>query len=132
MTTNESGIKVNREVLYEQVWAEPMITVSKKYGISDVGLKKVCRKLQVPVPPRGYWARLHHGKRVKKASLPSLAPGHLSETVIKSPPPPLAAIVQAEEVTAQIAYEQDPAHHIQVPERLRDPHPLVRLTAEVL
>ncbi len=32
-----------REKLYKEVWAEPMTTVSKRYGISDVALRKNAR-----------------------------------------------------------------------------------------
>ena len=34
----------NRNELYQEVWSTPMWTLAKKYGISDVGLAKVCRK----------------------------------------------------------------------------------------
>ena len=34
------GIVVyKREVLYEEVWAEPVSTVAKRYGVSDVALR---------------------------------------------------------------------------------------------
>jgi len=47
----------DREKLYEEVWKEPALVVAKLYGISSVALAKACRKLSVPLPPRGYWAR---------------------------------------------------------------------------
>jgi hypothetical protein len=47
----------NREELYEKVWSEPVTKVAKGYGVSDVALAKACRKLKVPVPGRGYWAK---------------------------------------------------------------------------
>ena len=50
---NES-ITISRNELYEQVWKEPVSRLAPKYGISDVGLKKICRKLNVPTPPLGY------------------------------------------------------------------------------
>jgi len=62
----------NRKVLYEQVWSEPALTVAKGYGFSSVWLGKVCRQLNVPVPPRGYWARLWSGNKGKKPPLPKL------------------------------------------------------------
>jgi len=43
--------------LNEQVWAEPMILLATRYGITGTGLAKICRKLSIPVPPRGYWQR---------------------------------------------------------------------------
>jgi hypothetical protein len=64
--------RYDRAALYEQVWAQPTQKVAKSYGISGVRLGKVCRKLEVPVPPRGYWARLRSGSRVRKPVLPKL------------------------------------------------------------
>lgn len=62
--------RYQREVLYKEVWEEPMIIVAKKYGVSDVALKKTCKKLNVPVPERGYWARIKAGQKLKKTPLP--------------------------------------------------------------
>ena len=48
-----------------------MITLAKEYGISDVGLAKICRRNQVPLPPRGYWAKLAAGIHLQKTQLPA-------------------------------------------------------------
>jgi hypothetical protein len=61
--------RYNRATLYEQVWSQPVQEVAKSYGISGVRLGKVCRKLQVPVPPRGYWARVQNGYSARGVSL---------------------------------------------------------------
>lgn len=62
-----------RQELFKKVWEHPMSDVSKEYGISNVALRKRCVKLGVPVPERGYWAKLKAGKPVNKpASLPTL------------------------------------------------------------
>lgn len=59
--------------LYEQVWNEPMRTVAKSYGMSDVWLAKVCRWLRVPIPGRGYWAKRSAGHQMPKPpDLPTL------------------------------------------------------------
>jgi hypothetical protein len=50
----EETIRLNREELYEQVWSTPMTKLAKQYQISDVGLAKICKKLKIPVPGRGY------------------------------------------------------------------------------
>jgi hypothetical protein len=48
--------------------------VAKRYKLSDVGLAKVCRKLNIPRPGRGYWAKKAAGKFVPKTpSLPVLS-----------------------------------------------------------
>jgi ankyrin repeat protein len=64
--------RYDRKVLYEQVWSEPALTVAKSYGVSSVWLGKICRQLDVPVPPRGYWARVRSGGKGKKPPLPKL------------------------------------------------------------
>jgi hypothetical protein len=64
--------RYNREDLYEKAWSRPMRILAKEHGISDVGLAKVCRKLGVPVPGRGYWAKKAAGRVVSKK--PSLLP----------------------------------------------------------
>lgn len=67
---------VSRERLYEEVWAEPMTTVAKKYGVSGSFLARVCTLLNVPRPPRGYWARLVAGYTSHlRPSLPNPKPG---------------------------------------------------------
>lgn len=60
----------NREELYAEVWKQPLVKVAPKYGISAVALGKVCRKLQVPLPGRGYWVKKEFGKPVKRLPLP--------------------------------------------------------------
>ena len=61
---------VTREDLYAQVWSQPMRTLAKSMGISDVALAKRCKSANIPVPPRGWWARKEAGKAVKVAPLP--------------------------------------------------------------
>ncbi|WP_145997722.1 hypothetical protein [Marasmitruncus massiliensis] len=61
-----------REKLYNEVWSEPMTIVSKRYGISDVALRKRCIAAGIPVPPAGFWAKLRAGKEVQKIPLPAL------------------------------------------------------------
>lgn len=69
----ENGIELTREELFERVWSKPVATVAKECGISGPGLKKACKRLMVPVPPRGYWAKLGAGKSVKRPRLPRVA-----------------------------------------------------------
>lgn len=59
-----------REVLYKEVWEQPVTKVAEKYGVSDVMIHKVCKALNVPVPPRGYWAKKQAGQAVEITPLP--------------------------------------------------------------
>jgi hypothetical protein len=70
-----------RQALYDEVWSEPMTVVAKRYELSDVGLRKICVKLFIPVPPRGYWARLAAGQSPEKEPLPQ---SNSSTTFVRS------------------------------------------------
>lgn len=59
-----------REVLYKEVWQYPVVEVAKKYAVSDVTIHKICRSLDIPTPPPGYWAKLRAGKEVSILPLP--------------------------------------------------------------
>ena len=61
---------VSRERLYEEVWTTPVLTLAKRYGLSDRGLGKLCAREAIPVPPRGYWAKIRAGKKLKRPPLP--------------------------------------------------------------
>ena len=64
-----------RGELYDRVWATPMRTLAASVGISDVGLAKICRNANIPVPPRGYWARKSASQAVSIPPLPPRFPG---------------------------------------------------------
>jgi hypothetical protein len=68
-------MNVTREKLYEEVWAEPMTTVAKRYDVASGYLARVCEQLNVPRPPRGYWQQLKVGRPPKKPKLPESRPG---------------------------------------------------------
>ena len=68
-------IRLERQKLYEEVWATPMWRLSKKYGLSDRGLAKICGRLSIPVPARGYWRRKETGQEVSPDPLPPLKGG---------------------------------------------------------
>jgi len=65
-----SYVTLSRKELYDLVWSEPMMRLARRYGISDVGLAKICRKCNIPRPPRGYWAKKQVGKAPRQIRLP--------------------------------------------------------------
>jgi hypothetical protein len=69
------GYQFTRQQLYELVWTGPIRTLAKSLGVSDVGLAKACRRGDIPLPPRGYWAKLNAGRQVTRTPLPLRAPG---------------------------------------------------------
>lgn len=64
------SIQLTRKELYDMVWERPVIKVAAEFDVSDVAIHKICRKHNVPVPPRGYWAKLAAGKTVHRTPLP--------------------------------------------------------------
>jgi len=63
-------MKLMRAQLYAMVWEKPMTHLAKEFGLSDVGLAKICKKHGVPLPERGYWAKVEAGIKVPKKALP--------------------------------------------------------------
>ena len=57
-------IKFTRKELYDLVWSTPMLRIAKKYEISDTGLRKLCKRHDIPVPLVGHWQKVAHGKKV--------------------------------------------------------------------
>jgi hypothetical protein len=47
-----------------------MTHLAKEFGLSDVGLRKICVKYGIPLPQRGYWSRLQFGKQDPRPELP--------------------------------------------------------------
>lgn len=72
---------IAREGLYALVWAEPMLKVAARYGVSSSYMARVCASLNVPRPERGYWAKLVAGKTSARPPLPDAGPGDLLEWV---------------------------------------------------
>ena len=54
-------LQYDLEELYRKVWEQPLSKVAEEYGVSAIALGKTCRKLSVPVPGRGHWAKLAFG-----------------------------------------------------------------------
>ena len=130
MLDEPRSISIPRHQLYEQVWSQPMTLLARQYGISDVALAKICRKLGVPYPGRGYWRKKETGKAVKQLPLlPSADPAKQSATIFKrsmaQSVDPLS--IQAKE---RIQSELTDEEKIEVPDRLVSPHRLLsrRLT----
>jgi len=71
-------VNFSREELYQRVWSRPLTAVAKDVGLSSNALAKICNRLLVPYPSRGYWAKKSVGKAPERPSLPA-APNNGSE-----------------------------------------------------
>ena len=129
MAGDDRHTELTREELYAQVWAEPMTKLARKYGLSDRGLAKICDRMGIPTPGRGYWAKVQSGHTTKQEKLPALKAGQLEKVTLNASG---KIEDEPEELPAEIAFEKDPANRIDVPEELDKPHSQVRKTAKSL
>src|SRR5437879_8865911 len=113
-------ITTSRSQLYREIWTEPVRTVATRYRISDVALAKLCRRHQVPLPPRGYWARVRAGQRPKRPRLPPVTPDQTAQITIQGHVTPPDAV--SAETAGLIEAEGLDDKKVQVPEQLTDPH----------
>ncbi len=114
---------ITREDLYRAVWATPMSRLAKDFGLSDSGLAKICRRENIPRPPRGYWAKHAVGKAPKQTPLPKAGDAH-PITIRPTPlaPPPIEL---SPEVKQQVDKARLNENTLTVPERLLRPHPVI-------
>ncbi|HEY8539076.1 MAG TPA: TetR/AcrR family transcriptional regulator [Steroidobacteraceae bacterium] len=69
--SKKPAVALTRKELYRRVWSKPMSAVAKEVGLSGNALAKICNRLLVPYPPRGYWMRSNAGKKVERPPLPA-------------------------------------------------------------
>lgn len=117
--------RVTREELHTLVWQKPMIRLAEEFGVSGNGLAKICDRLDVPYPPRGYWAKKEAGKPVVSFRLPARTDGTpQTADIFRTPPKPAepATLPEADEAAAIAAAK---ASGIAVPQALDELHPRV-------
>lgn len=73
MTADRKLAEVTRQELYDLIWSKPGSKLSAEFGVSDVAVAKRCKKLNVPRPSRGYWAKIESGHKPRKPPLPPTA-----------------------------------------------------------
>jgi len=74
------GRVISRGQLFEQIWARPLSTVAEDWGLSRNGLAKICDRLLIPYPGRGYWSKQGSPRGGARPLLPA-APAGVDELV---------------------------------------------------
>ncbi len=130
---NDDEICLTRDELYNLVWLEPVQQVAKRFNISDVGLAKICKKMNVPRPERGYWRRKECGFAVRQIPLPPLKNPYREKIYLsKSKPTSVDGAEEVEQLHENILFEKLPENRITVSTILRNPHPYVEKTMHQL
>jgi len=107
-----------------------MMKLAADYRMTGTGLAKICRRANIPVPPRGYWNKLQYGKPViKRPPLPPTANSR-EETISIQPSGPPHGVNSV--VNERAAAELEPENRIQVGNQLRRPYLLVQSAVAAL
>ncbi|RYE54116.1 MAG: hypothetical protein EOP48_12970 [Sphingobacteriales bacterium] len=127
-------IVLSRKELYALVWQESMLSLSKRYNISDVGLRKMCIRMEIPVPPAGYWMKVQFGKKVKKTALSVNYKGEeTAKLQLRDENNPTADRNSPSPRTLKIQeVERDQSLSLQIPEKLLKPDPLLAQSKSIL
>src|ERR1700687_5875264 len=120
----KESIKFTRAELYDKIWSTSATKLAEEFGISGRGLGKMCARFNIPVPPRGYWAKVAVGKPILKTPLPPSKPNSLDEIRIE-PSPAEAEEKIAEAVRAEVETMLEKRGLIRVPDTLSRRHPIV-------
>jgi len=133
MSENAAMVEgLTREELYEQVWSKPVTHLAKSFGLSDAGLAKICRDLNIPKPGRGYWWKLEMGIPVERTPLPGLEDGEKMQVHLNPAAKPTRPPKQLTETEQKVADERKEENRIWVSDRLDSPHSLVEQTQRSL
>lgn len=122
---SDDEIELTREELYQKVWNTPATKLASEFGISDVALGKICRRMEIPKPPPGYWRQIETGHRPHIPPLP--APAEDTPTDVRIPPhfQSEQSALKDPQVSERLAAEQLSENRIVVAETLADPHLLI-------
>jgi len=123
-------ITMTRKDLYEKVWSSPTTELREVLGISDVAIAKLCKKLNVPKPPRGYWEKIKYGHQVSRPPLPPTDSDIPDQATIR---PSLRDVQQ----TAAKSDSDNHTTHLSadafaLPVNFKSIHPLIKRAREVL
>lgn len=126
--------ELSRQALYDLVWGKAKTEVAKDFGVSDVAVGKACKKANIPVPPRGYWAMREAQRHRLRIPLPARGLGQ-SDTITFGPRrgwwprEPIGELPSppefSEPMDAVIRRAQQMAGKVTVPRNLDSPHLLV-------
>jgi len=119
-------ITLTRGQLYDLIWSKPTTTLAKEFNLSDNGLRKICKKYNIPLPYLGYWAKIKHGKLARQVKLPTNFVG--KDEIIINPPNDNSEKIQKENSVRSTLIKEIGAKYKQllvVPAKLSNPEFLV-------
>ncbi|WP_282035440.1 hypothetical protein [Aquimarina algiphila] len=130
----ESSKTLTRKELYDLVWSSPLTKLAKEFSYSDSGLRKICKKHNIPLPKAGYWAKIKYNKKVIKVPLPISKKNQNDEIEIRIDKENNREKSHPNSIIAQLKKEIRNSKEISlnVPDRLSNPDPLIKKVKEDL
>ena len=122
----------SRKQLYNLVWSKPLTSLSKEYAISDNGLRKICKKHNIPLPKLGYWQKKKYGKKVTVRPLPKASDDITITIKLRTGDRELLNKEASEYVKLKREIESDTSLNFVVPDKLSKSHVLVKKTRKDL
>lgn len=122
------NIILTRQELFELVWAQPMTVLAKRYDISDVGLRKACLRMNIPIPKAGHWQKVRAGRKIRIPELP------LSDSKQEITLQEVDGTKNKKEypwTQRQLEIESDPKLNLVVPDKLHHPDELIVETKRI-
>ena len=113
-------IILKRQELYDQVWSTPMNKLCQLYNLSDNGLRKICKKMDIPTTSSGYWSKLKYNKKVDVIPLP--APNSITI---------LEYILDPEKEKTPLKIPTN-LPEIKISDSFRNPHPIIKNTLQYI
>lgn len=114
------------------IWEEALSKLAPKLGLSDVGLRKICKRHNIPLPPQGYWARSPERRSPKRTPLPQPDKDWDLEFVIPLQVTPEGRSELDAKFGPQIAAESLPEKQIAVVANQEPRHPMTKAVAKSL
>ncbi len=122
-----------RKELYDLVWSIPITGLAKKHLLTYNELKKICIRMNIPLPKVGHWEKIRAGKPVEVFELSSDDSGEQEITLAfvkegeQNPEKSLST-----EKLLELEIERELGELLVVPDRLNNPDKLVLAAKESL
>lgn len=117
---------LSRQALFEAAWQRPLTDIAAELGISDVGLRKICDRHDIPTPGRGYWAQVRAGKTFARPKLRPVSDPRKEQVHIaggRSLPPAVVEAMKQARATTDLKTGRKPEKAPPVPEaQVPEPH----------
>lgn len=123
---------ISRAELYRLVWAEPLTRLAERFGVSDVGLRKICQRHDIPLPPQGYRQRAQAGRAQPPAPLPHACGQEMIELPALAVASEFATDLMDRVYGPLLEAESRPDRRIEVPSDVDLKHPIAKRILKAL